>query len=204
MELYNLIADWTGWPVIVAIIIIAGTYGYWILQNRIDGLKENNEYLLIKLDESKRQSPDILFSYLVSRHKILIEELEKLYTDENKNKQAIAQKEVELSDVKNQLLKLKRDLDHVHERIFATTQVEETQPDPESPAKHITIKINTFYYTLEFTGQKYIPVIRAVSSGEIKYGSPCPGQPEQYIYDPNTDVWNYRSPDISDRINELG
>ncbi len=45
MELYNLIASWAGWPVIVAVILVAGGYAGWLLNNRIEHLKETNESL---------------------------------------------------------------------------------------------------------------------------------------------------------------
>ena len=45
MDIYNLIASWLGWPIVVAFLLLAGGYGYWTLSNRIDGLKEKNDYL---------------------------------------------------------------------------------------------------------------------------------------------------------------
>lgn len=45
MDSYSLIAAWAGWPVIVAILVIAGSYAGWLLKNRIDTQKEIIERL---------------------------------------------------------------------------------------------------------------------------------------------------------------
>jgi hypothetical protein len=55
MEELSLIATWTGWPVIVAIILLAGGYGLWILNNRIEHLKELN--LLLQMQKQANFEP---------------------------------------------------------------------------------------------------------------------------------------------------
>lgn len=95
MEIYNLIASCLGWPIVVALLLAAGGYGYWVLINRIDGLKEKNDYLEMKLSETEKYSPDILVQSLASRLKIISEELGRLYDDFANNKLKITNLESE-------------------------------------------------------------------------------------------------------------
>ncbi|MDP2936599.1 MAG: hypothetical protein Q8O86_08935 [Dehalococcoidia bacterium] len=52
----NVIAAWVGWPVIVAMMLLAGGYVGWLQKNRIEQLKEINGMLqlrpLLKTDPS--------------------------------------------------------------------------------------------------------------------------------------------------------
>jgi hypothetical protein len=45
MDLYTEIAKWTGWPAIVALMLIAGGLIYWFLNNRLEYQKEINAQL---------------------------------------------------------------------------------------------------------------------------------------------------------------
>ncbi len=45
MEQWTLIAQWAGWPVVVAALLLFGGSQYFRLRNRIDSLKEDNERL---------------------------------------------------------------------------------------------------------------------------------------------------------------
>ncbi|MGC1379155.1 MAG: hypothetical protein WA821_23195 [Anaerolineales bacterium] len=56
MDIYNLIAMWTGWPVVVAIILVAGSYASWLLKNRIDFAKEQNEQLNLRIAEFEKMT----------------------------------------------------------------------------------------------------------------------------------------------------
>ena len=40
MDLYSAVASWVGWPAVVAILLILGAYGGWILKNRVDFLNQ--------------------------------------------------------------------------------------------------------------------------------------------------------------------
>ncbi|MBV9927971.1 MAG: hypothetical protein JOZ96_23325 [Acidobacteria bacterium] len=42
---YKTIAEWSGWPVIVAVILAGGGYAFWLLSQRIERLKEVNTNL---------------------------------------------------------------------------------------------------------------------------------------------------------------
>ena len=43
MEQFKLIAQWAGWPALVAVLILFGGYEIRRLKNRIDSLKEDND-----------------------------------------------------------------------------------------------------------------------------------------------------------------
>ena len=43
MDLYTLISQWAGWPIIVAILLLVGSYSIWFLNNRLEYQKEINE-----------------------------------------------------------------------------------------------------------------------------------------------------------------
>jgi hypothetical protein len=45
LELYAELAKWTGWPAIVALILVAGGYAIWSLNNRLAYQKEINAQL---------------------------------------------------------------------------------------------------------------------------------------------------------------
>lgn len=61
MDSFNLIASWTGWPFIVAVLLAAGGYALWLQKNRIDHLKESNDSLKQKFSPSEVQAllPDV-------------------------------------------------------------------------------------------------------------------------------------------------
>jgi hypothetical protein len=103
VDLYTLIAGWAGWPVVVAFLLVVGGYGLWAFNNRLEGLKEKNEFLQLKLDEMKTSSPDLLLERLSGRYKILSEELERLDADEQANKQEISKLEVERENIAAEL-----------------------------------------------------------------------------------------------------
>lgn len=45
MDLYNTIAQWVGWPALVAVLILLGSSGLWLLRSRLDFQKEINDKL---------------------------------------------------------------------------------------------------------------------------------------------------------------
>jgi hypothetical protein len=53
MDVIQIISSWTGWPVVVAVMLIAGGYAGWLQKNRIDHLKELNESLKEKAISSE-------------------------------------------------------------------------------------------------------------------------------------------------------
>ncbi len=44
MDAYNTIAGWTGWPAVVALMLLAGGYAYWVMQRRTEIMKEWRGY----------------------------------------------------------------------------------------------------------------------------------------------------------------
>lgn len=45
MDELKVLAGWAGWPVVVACLLIGGGYAFWLLNNRIEHLKEMNARL---------------------------------------------------------------------------------------------------------------------------------------------------------------
>lgn len=111
MALYEVIANWAGWPAVVAMLIIAGGFGYWVLKNRMDLLKEKNEWLREQLEQLEKESPDILAHRLTTRVEMQQAELERLGLDKEANQSAINQKEAELKEVNSQISDLQEQLE---------------------------------------------------------------------------------------------
>jgi len=66
MDIYNLIAQWTGWPIIVAVLLSVGIYSIWALKNRLEYQKEINEKLtkdINILHANNLQQPDNTVKY---------------------------------------------------------------------------------------------------------------------------------------------
>ena len=84
MDLYNTIATWTGWPVIVSVLLLSIGYGYWAMENRIAILKDKIELLETELSIAKQFVPDILLENLAKRHKLISQELEILNKEKDK------------------------------------------------------------------------------------------------------------------------
>ncbi|MBV9791269.1 MAG: hypothetical protein JOZ51_23945 [Chloroflexi bacterium] len=43
MDEFQLIAQWVGWPVIVAVLVVFGSFAFWLQNNRIEALKDRLE-----------------------------------------------------------------------------------------------------------------------------------------------------------------
>jgi cell division protein FtsB len=115
MDLYNTIARWAGWPAIVAILLLAGTYAYFVLHNRLELLRDKNEWFEKQLTELREYSPDILAQRLAERLRILSEELERLTEDHKTSQKSIQDKEAELTEVKAQIANLKAQIEKAQE-----------------------------------------------------------------------------------------
>ncbi|MEW5939459.1 MAG: MIR domain-containing protein [Chloroflexota bacterium] len=55
MDLYELVASWIGWPIVVAILLLLGGAALWLLKNRLDYQKEINEQLRKNLEAMPKQ-----------------------------------------------------------------------------------------------------------------------------------------------------
>jgi len=110
MELYNTIAGWMGWPAIVAFLLLAGGYGYWVIHARSELLEEKNAWLKAQLTTLKERSPDLLAQRLTDRSRLLSEELKKLNADHEASQESIRNKEAELDEVRDQIDNLKGQL----------------------------------------------------------------------------------------------
>jgi hypothetical protein len=117
MDIYAIIAKWTGWHVVAALLIVGGSYGYWLLKSQIDLLKSENEFLKSKLSDSLNFTSDVLSQRLAERVKLLSEELEQLQIDNQVSKDMVIKKEKEL------LQAITKSIDHALIRLrFATSE----------------------------------------------------------------------------------
>jgi preprotein translocase subunit SecF len=81
----------------------------------IELLKEKNSHLQEQLIAAREVTPDKLAKKLSERIHVLLEELERLSKDQEKNKLTIQQKEKELQDTQKNLEQLKEQLEEAQE-----------------------------------------------------------------------------------------
>jgi DNA repair exonuclease SbcCD ATPase subunit len=115
MDLFNTIASWVGWPVVVAILLLAGSYAYFVLQKHLELLKDKNEWLEKQVADLREHSPDILAQRLAERLRILNEELERLTADNKTSQTSIQNKETELAEVKTQIINFNDQIEKAQE-----------------------------------------------------------------------------------------
>ena len=96
LEVYRILASWSEWPILMALTLLAGSFGYWLLQSRIAIYKERNELLADRLDSLSKFEPDTLLTRLTNRHKLLSEEIVSLEQDAKRNFKTIDEKKKEL------------------------------------------------------------------------------------------------------------
>jgi hypothetical protein len=107
MEIYNTIANWAGWPIVVAIGIVAILYGRWILTNRIESLQERVSSLEADLQIF---SVDSVIQNLASRHKFAIEEIEKYKSEKMIDHERLSQLENDRDSTAQELNKFASEL----------------------------------------------------------------------------------------------
>lgn len=110
MNLYAIIANWIGWPIVVAIILSLGGYFYYVSLKHIELLKEENKYLEIQKNDLREISPDIVAQRLRDRLLRTNEEIQILYADYDANKELIIEKKAELVVTKNKIENLNNEL----------------------------------------------------------------------------------------------
>ena len=104
MDLYNTLADWAGWPPVVAFLLLIGAFGYWMLNKHIEILKEKITGLENENTNLREYTPDVLAQRLADRHKLLTEELERLTADHKTSQAEIAAKQTELEELRNEIM----------------------------------------------------------------------------------------------------
>jgi len=120
MELYNILANWVGWPVVVAFLLVSGGYAYWAFKKHINFLKEKNDWLEKEVNNLKEYSPDVLAQRLANRLKILGDELERLHIDQEVSKEVIKFREFELAQVNKEIETLKNQLEKANKLLSGT------------------------------------------------------------------------------------
>lgn len=115
MDFYTAIASWSGWPPVVALLLVIGGFGAFFFQKHIDILKEKNELLERELQERRNYAPDILAQRLAERHKLLQNELVVLAQDKEQDDQKRVELERELLKTRQDAEKMRRQLADVQE-----------------------------------------------------------------------------------------
>ena len=89
------------------VVTLFGLYRVLVSQKdaSIQLLKEKNEYLSFQLSEAKEKGPDALAESLSKRVSVYEKELEKLNSEKIKDSEKIHQKEIELSQAKEEATK---------------------------------------------------------------------------------------------------
>jgi hypothetical protein len=115
MDLYQIIAAWTGWPFVVAVLLLAGGYGYWVMQTSQQTLQKQNDWLKQQLDNAKENTPDLLAQRLATRHRELSLELERLAADHEASQGLVHAKQTELDKVRYEITVLNTQLEKAKE-----------------------------------------------------------------------------------------
>jgi hypothetical protein len=109
------VAKLFGWPVVAILSVLGGSIAIWIMNQRIETLKDANEWLKQRLEEAQNFSPGALLDRLTTRHKYLNEELELLYDDFKANEEKIQVLESEKNGIAEEL-------ENIFEQLFNALQ----------------------------------------------------------------------------------
>jgi hypothetical protein len=122
MEIYTAIASWIGWPPLVILLIVIGSFGVYfyqrhieILKEKVDFQKEKNQLLESELQESRNHTPDILAQKLADRQKLLERELELAAQGKEQDDQKIMEFERDLQKTRDDAEKMFCQLAQAHE-----------------------------------------------------------------------------------------
>ena len=150
MELYESIANWAGWPALVAILVLAGSYAYFVIQSRLELLKEKTEWLEQQLEVANEFRPDVLAQRLAERLRILTQELERLNEDHEASAQSIREKQTDLASVEGEIQNLTTELASAQEILDLVADRELVCPHCKAP-----MSIHEFYPDLiEYQGRE--------------------------------------------------
>lgn len=100
MEIYKIIADWTGWPIIVAIGIVAVMYGRWIMLNRIETLQSRIRTLEADM---KIFSVDSIYKNLTTKLKLANENIYSFESEKVVDEEKITQLKIERDSIEREL-----------------------------------------------------------------------------------------------------
>ena len=115
MDIYNSIASWTGWPPLLALLLLIGGIGAFLYQKHIDFLRDEIEALKRKQQDGVNLPPDVEAKKLADKHKVLTDRIENLSRDKAQNKQKISELERELLITRDEANSMRAQLDNVQE-----------------------------------------------------------------------------------------
>jgi hypothetical protein len=106
IDIYTILSElakWVGWPLVALISIVGGAVALWITNQRVEHLKEMNDWLKTRLADAENFTPSALVERYASKHKLLSDELELLYADYKANEQRIKEIESEKKEIAEEL-----------------------------------------------------------------------------------------------------
>jgi DNA repair exonuclease SbcCD ATPase subunit len=133
MEIYQTIAEWTGWPPIVAILLAAIGFGYFGVRSRLELQKERIDWLEKQLEVANQYRPDILAQRLAERLRLASQELEQLNADHEGSTRKIKEKESQLESVRSEISDLQLQLESAEEILTLVKDRELVCPHCGSP-----------------------------------------------------------------------
>lgn len=99
-SIYTEIAKWTGWPAIAAILLLAITAIIFLYDQRLKIHEQEKTRLKKEIEDIKNYSADQLIFRLKERHKMAMEELDKLVDEKRRTEEEILLKQKELENLK--------------------------------------------------------------------------------------------------------
>lgn len=117
----------------VALLILSAGYGYFVLRNRIELLKDKNRWLEQQLEATKEFRLDVVAQRLADRLRVLSEELERLNADHEASQESSRQKESELALVTGEIDDLKSQMESAEEILRVVSDRQLVCPHCEAP-----------------------------------------------------------------------
>ena len=106
MEIYTQVASWTGWPAVVAMLLLAIGFGAWIFTQRIEFWKDNFE-------TEKNKSPDATLKALKENYEIQDKLIQKYMVENAQDKAEISSLQESLRILKIKIKKFEKQVEDV-------------------------------------------------------------------------------------------
>lgn len=150
----TLVAEWAGWPIIAVLSILGSGTALWVKNQRIETLKESNEWLKIQLSDAEKMSPTAIVERLAAQNKIFEDEFETLYADYKVNEHRI-------KEIKKEKENIAIEMDNISKILYETSGY---------------CKYNCAYCHLPPMpdGMAQIPIIRDGKNLLVQFHAKCP------------------------------
>jgi len=186
MDLYNAISSWTGWPPLIAVLLVIGGIGVFLFQRHIEFLRDEIDSLKRKLQEYqdyRDHSPDVEAKKLAERSKFLIDRIENLSQTKAQNKQKIDGLEKELQATRDEANSMRTKLESVGEILDDIQLPREGKFNPNLlEAIFNTVREqHAIYIPVRIWGDLSIEGSRQIEKGPYKIEVDFPGMNHMYL-----------------------